>query len=73
MNSKTELSQQDLLFNLIKMANKNLLLKYRVVFRKCPNVREELDEIVELMNLAVNEIDRLTKRDKEGGNEFSNI
>lgn len=60
MNNQTNLSQQELLFNLIRLANKNLLLKYHGVFRKCPNVREELDDIVELMNLAVNEINRLT-------------
>jgi hypothetical protein len=60
MNSQTELSQQDLLFNLIKWTDKSLLSKYNGVFSKCPNVREELDVIVGMMNLAVNEINRLT-------------
>lgn len=69
MNSKTELSQHELLFNLIKLANKNLLLKYRVAFRKRPDVREELDEIIKLMDLAVNEIDRLTNKNKDNGDE----
>ena len=53
----------DLLFDLIKLINNHLLLKYHGVFRNCPNVREELDGIKNLLGLAMDEINRLTNHD----------
>ena len=61
MNSQTELSQQDLLFNLIKLAYRRLHVSYsNEIFNDSEYGGEKADEILEILALAVNEIDRLT-------------
>lgn len=61
MNSQTELSQQDLLFNLIKLSYKRLYCSYgNDIFKDSEYGQEKIEEILEILSLAVNEIDRLT-------------
>lgn len=61
MNSQTDLSQQELLFKLIKLANRRLIKHYNNnSFTDICRRAEEVKEILEILDLAVNEIDRLT-------------
>lgn len=59
MNSNTDLSQYELMFNLIRLANKRLLEKYKLSLSSCPAAKEELKEVLGILDLVVNEIDRL--------------
>ena len=59
MNSQTDLSQHELLFKLIKLANRRLIKHYNnAIFTD--SLCKELKEALEILDLAVNEIDRLT-------------
>ncbi len=64
MNSKTEVSGQSLLFKLIKLVFWRLLNSYENnIFNDSKYAPEKVKEILEILELAVNEIDRLTNEE----------